>query len=46
MARCHKPDFILMDIMMPKMDADGYMTKPFSQQDLLDTIDRFLRSPT
>ncbi len=83
MARRHKPDFILMDVMMPKMDgytackaiksnpvtkaipvvmltaigyelnvelshamgADGYMTKPFSQQDLLDTVDRFLKSP-
>ena len=83
MAQHHKPDFILMDIMMPKMDgytackiikttpvikaipvvmltavgyelnvelshemgADGYMTKPFSQQDLLDTVERFLKSP-
>ena len=83
MARRHKPDFILMDIMMPKMDgyaacriikttpiiktipvvmltavgyelnvelshemgADGYMTKPFSQQDLLDTVDQFLKGP-
>ena len=82
MARHHKPDFILMDIMMPKMDgytackiikttpvikaipivmltavgyelnvelsremgADGYITKPFSQQDLLNTVDRFLKS--
>lgn len=83
MARHHKPDFILMDIMMPKMDgytackiikttpviktipivmltavgyelnvelshevgADGYITKPFSHQDLLDTIVRFLKGP-
>ena len=82
MARHHKPDFILMDIMMPNMDgytackiikttpitktipvvmltavgyelnvelsremgADGYITKPFSQQDLLNTVDRFLKS--
>jgi len=82
MARRHKPDLILMDIMMPKMDgytacktiktdpitqaipvvmltavgyelnvelsrgmgADGYIIKPFSQQNLLDTIARFLRS--
>jgi len=81
LARRHKPDFILMDIMMPKMDgytacktiktnletkmipvvmltalnfelniglshemgADGYMTKPFNQKDLLATIGRFLR---
>jgi len=81
MAQDHKPDLILMDIMMPKMDgytacktiktmpatkaipvvmitavgydlnvelsremgADGYMTKPFSQQDLLDTVSRFLK---
>ena len=80
MARHHKPDLILMDIMMPKMDgytacktikttpviraipvvmltavgfelnvdlsqemgADGYITKPFSQQDLLNTIGQFL----
>jgi CheY-like chemotaxis protein len=80
-AQSSKPDIILMDIMMPKMDgytacqmiktspatkaipvvmltgldfelniglsrdmgANGYMTKPFSHQDLLDTIDRFLR---
>ena len=79
MARHHKPDLILMDIMMPKMDgytackaikttpiiqaipvvmltavgyelnmklsremgADGYITKPFSQQVLLDTIAQF-----
>ncbi len=82
MARHHKPDLILMDMMMPKMDgytacktikstpetsaipivmvtatahalnmdlsremgADGYVTKPFSQQDLLATVNRFLRS--
>jgi len=84
MARRHKPDLILMDIMMPKMDgytacktikmgpitraipvvmltavgyelnvelargmgADGYITKPFSQQNLLDMIARFLKVPT
>jgi len=83
MARRHKPDLILMDIMMPEMDgytacriikttpvikaipvvmltgigyelnvklsqemgADGYITKPFSHQDLLNTIDRFSKSP-
>lgn len=77
----HKPDLILMDILMPKMDgyttcntlkttletrmipivmfsavwhefnmeisslagANGYMTKPFSQQNLLDTVNRFLK---
>ena len=82
-ARSHKPDLILMDIMMPKLDgyaachaikvdpitktipvvmltaighelnkalakemgADGYITKPFSVQDLLDTIDRCLTNP-
>jgi len=82
-ARKHKPDLILMDIMMPKMDgynacskiktdratkgipvvmltgvglelnkkfaqamgADGYVTKPFNSQDLLDTIGQFLKSP-
>ena len=82
MARRHKPDLILMDIMMPKMDgytacktikmdsitraipvvmltavgyelnvelsremgADGYITKPFSQQNLLDTIARFSKN--
>ncbi len=27
-----------------KMGADGYITKPFSLQDLVDTIDRFLTS--
>ncbi len=27
------------------MGADGYITKPFSQQNLLDTIARFLKSP-
>jgi CheY-like chemotaxis protein len=79
-ARTEKPDLILMDILMPKMDgytacyiiktdeatkdipvvmltavahklnkqlseamaADGYMTKPFSFQDLMDTISQFL----
>ncbi|OIP26779.1 MAG: hypothetical protein COT13_05650 [Chloroflexi bacterium CG08_land_8_20_14_0_20_45_12] len=79
-ARKQKPDLILMDIMMPRMDgysachtirtgqgtktipvvmlaavgyelnkklskevgASGYITKPFSLQDLLDTIGKFL----
>jgi len=78
--RTEKPDLILMDILMPKMDgytacyaiktdevtkgipvvmltavahklnkqlseamdADGYITKPFSFQDLKDTISQFL----
>ena len=26
-----------------EMGADGYITKPFGHQDLLDTIDRFLK---
>ena len=80
LARSKKPDLILMDIMMPKMDgyaacyaikmdeatrtipvvmltavdydlnkklgtvmgADGYITKPFGRQELLDVIKRFL----
>ena len=80
LARSEKPDIILMDILMPKMDgytacytiktdpvtktipivmltalaqelnvklaqeigADGYITKPFSLQDLLDTITQHL----
>ncbi len=82
MAHSHKPDLILMDIMMPNTDgytachtikqdptakaipivmltvlrhalnmnlakeigADGYITKPFSLQDLLGTIDQLLTS--
>lgn len=28
-----------------EMGASGYITKPFSPRDLLDTIDRFLKSP-
>ncbi len=82
-ARKQKPDLILMDIMMPKLDgygacraikqdpvtkaipivmlsgvghelnkkfankmgASGYITKPFSSQDLLDAIAQFLKSP-
>jgi len=78
----HKPDLILLDIMMPKMDgylacskikadqatkhipvvmltavgqelnkklahkmgAEGYITKPFTQQQLLDAIYRFVES--
>ena len=82
-ARDSKPDLILMDILMPKVDgyiachaiktdpatkaipvvmltavgyelnkrlaeevgADGYITKPFSPQDLLDTIDRCVTKP-
>ena len=81
-ARSQKPDIILMDIMMPKMDgysavsmlktdettkhipvimltavgqelnkklaqtmgAAGYVTKPFTQQDLLHTIGRLVKS--
>lgn len=77
-----KPDLILLDLMMPKMDgytacsklknnaatssipvvmltaishelnkkfasemgADGYMTKPFDKQDLLDTVNKFIRT--
>ncbi len=80
LAKSKKPDLILMDIMMPKMDgytacrairadkatkaipvvmltaldyelnkelgkdmgADGYITKPFSHQELLAVINRFL----
>ena len=80
LAKAKKPDLILMDIMMPKMDgytacreikldkatrvipvvmvtsldyplnkelgkdvgADGYITKPFGRQELLDVIHRFL----
>ena len=84
MARSQKPDIILMDIMMPKMDgltacyaiktnqitggipvvmltaidyelnkklskevmgADGYITKPFSSQALLETIRQLLPNP-
>ena len=84
MAYNHKPDLILMDILMPKMDgfsacyalktdwatktmpvvmltavgyelnkklgqeimgADGYITKPFSRQDLLDAIGQFSITP-
>ena len=82
-AKGQRPDLILMDLMMPKMDgytacskikadqatkvipvimltavghefnrkfamemgADGYITKPFSSQDLLHTIGQFLKSP-
>ncbi|MDH5364740.1 MAG: response regulator [Dehalococcoidia bacterium] len=82
MARSQKPDIILMDILMPKMDgitacyaiktdqptkeipvvmltaigydlnkrlsedmgADGYVTKPFSSQALLETIRQLLRN--
>jgi CheY-like chemotaxis protein len=80
LAKAAKPDLILMDIMMPKMDgyaachgikadpvtrnipvvmltavgyelnkklaermgADGYVTKPFSRQELLDVINPLL----
>jgi len=83
MARRQKPDLILMDILMPRMDgytachtlkkdpatkaipvvmvsavgyelnvklsqemgASGYITKPFEARDLLDTVDRLLKSP-
>jgi CheY-like chemotaxis protein len=79
LAKAKKPDLILMDVMMPKMDgytacrairadkvtkaipvvmltvldselnkklakdmgANGYITKPFSHQELLDVISRF-----
>ena len=80
LARAQRPDLILMDIMMPKLDgvgacriiksgavtktitvimvsarsdtldqeyakemgADGYITKPFNSQYLLDTVNHFL----
>ena len=80
LAKAKKPDLILMDILMPKMDgyaachaiktdkatreipvvmltamgyelnkelakrlgAGGYITKPFSRQELLDVINQFL----
>ncbi len=83
LSRRQKPDLILLDIMMPKMDgytachtlkrdpltksipvvmltglgyalnlklsqemgADGYITKPFTSQDLLGAIGKFLTSP-
>ena len=82
-ARTERPDLILMDIMMPKLDgvgacniiksdsitgtipvvmltaltdkldqkyakdmgADGYITKPFTSWELLDTVNRFLANP-
>lgn len=82
-ARAKKPDLILMDLMMPKMDgyaaahmlktdaatknipivmltavgyelnkrlatkvgADGYVTKPFTHQILIDAISPFLGAP-
>ena len=82
-ARTQRPDLILMDIMMPKLDgvgacniikseattaeipiimvsargdkldqeyaedmgADRYITKPFSAQELLDTVNSLLTSP-
>jgi CheY-like chemotaxis protein len=82
-ARAKKPDLILMDLMMPKMDgyaaanvlktdaatknipiimltavnyelnkklatkvgADGYVTKPFTRQELVDAITPFLGAP-
>jgi two-component system alkaline phosphatase synthesis response regulator PhoP len=84
MAQDQKPDLILMDIMMPKMDgytscykiksdpstkaipvvmltavgyelnvklskdmgADGYITKPFTSEDLHSAIDTLLTSPS
>jgi len=83
MARSQKPDIILMDILMPKVDgytaccmikkdpvtkmipivmltalcqrlnmrlgkemgADGYITKPFTSQEILDTVGQLLKSP-
>jgi two-component system alkaline phosphatase synthesis response regulator PhoP len=83
-AQDQKPDLILMDIMMPRMDgytscykiksdpstrgipvvmltavgyelnvklskdmgADGYITKPFTSEDLHSTIDKLLASPS
>ncbi len=83
MARKHKPDLILLDIMMPNVDgynacstikqdqstrsipvvmltgigyelnkklakemgADGYITKPFTLEELLDPIGKFLEIP-
>ena len=31
-------------VLSQEMGADGYITKPFGQQDLLDTITRFLKN--
>lgn len=83
MANRHKPDLILMDILMPKVSgyeacstikanpatkripvvmvtaidyelnkdlagsvgADGYLTKPFLEEELLDTISKLLKTP-
>jgi two-component system alkaline phosphatase synthesis response regulator PhoP len=55
-AQSQKPDLIFMDIMLTavgyelnkklaeEVGADGYITKPFDSQELLDTITRFLEN--
>src|SRR5580704_15293890 len=39
------PDLVILDILMPELDGDDYVTKPFSPRELVARVKAVLRRP-